>query len=82
VSNLGVFGSDSFTPIINPPEVAILGLNRVTERAVQVENGIAFHRHMTFSLSFDHRVVDGAYAAKFLTTLESHLESAPELAGE
>ncbi|AHG02965.1 dihydrolipoyllysine acetyltransferase [Halobacterium sp. DL1] len=82
VSNLGVFGSDSFTPIINPPEVAILGLNRVTERAVQVENGIAFHRHMTFSLSFDHRVVDGADAAKFLTTLESHLESAPELAGE
>jgi len=76
VSNLGVFGSDSFTPIINPPEVAILGLNRVTERAVQVENGIAFHRHMTFSLSFDHRVVDGADAAKFLTTLESHLESA------
>ncbi|MFC3478241.1 dihydrolipoamide acetyltransferase family protein [Halobacterium litoreum] len=79
VSNLGVFGSDSFTPVINPPEVAILGVNRVTERPVQVENGIAFRRHVTFSLSFDHRVVDGADAAKFLTTLDEYLADAPSL---
>ncbi|MXR20185.1 dihydrolipoamide acetyltransferase family protein [Halobacterium bonnevillei] len=79
VSNLGVFGSDSFTPVINPPEVAILGVNRVTERAVQVSNGISFHRHVTFSLSFDHRVVDGADAARFLETLDAYLADAPDL---
>lgn len=81
VSNLGVFGSDSFTPVINPPEVAILGLNRVTERAVRTDDGLAFRRHMTFSLSFDHRVVDGADAARFLTTLEGYLEDAPSVVG-
>jgi len=81
VSNLGVFGSDSFTPVINPPEVAILGLNRVTERAVRTDDGLAFRRHMTFSLSFDHRVVDGADAARFLTTLDGYLEDAPAVVG-
>ncbi|WP_135827716.1 dihydrolipoamide acetyltransferase family protein [Halorussus halobius] len=81
VSNLGVFGSDSFTPVINPPEVAILGLNRVTERAVRTDDGLAFRRHMTFSLSFDHRVVDGADAARFLTTLDEYLEDAPAVVG-
>lgn len=74
VSNLGVFGSDSFTPIINPPEIAILGVNRVTERAVQTDRGIEFSRHVTFSLTFDHRVVDGADAARFLTTLDERLQ--------
>ena len=74
VSNLGVFGSDSFTPIINPPEIAILGINRVTERAVQIDRGIEFSRHVTFSLTFDHRVVDGADAARFLTTLDERLQ--------
>jgi len=74
VSNLGVFGSDSFTPIINPPEIAILGVNRVTERAVQIDRGIEFSRHVTFSLTFDHRVVDGADAARFLTTLDERLQ--------
>lgn len=74
VSNLGVFGSDSFTPIINPPEIAILGVNRVTERAVQTDRGIEFRRHVTFSLTFDHRVVDGADAARFLTTLDERLQ--------
>lgn len=73
VSNLGVFGSDSFTPIINPPEVAILGVNRVTERPVRTDRDIEFRRHITFSLTFDHRVVDGADAARFLTTLDEQL---------
>ena len=76
VSNLGVGGSDSFTPIINPPEVAILGVNRVQERPVRTERGIEFRRHVTFSLTFDHRVVDGADAAKFLTTLDERLTDA------
>jgi len=79
VSNLGVVGSDSFTPIINPPEIAILGINRVRERPVNTDSGIEFPRHITFSLSFDHRVVDGADAARFLVTLDETLAAAEEL---
>jgi len=73
VSNLGVFGVDSFTPIINPPEVAILGVDRISEEPVPDGNGFEFRRHMGFDLSFDHRVVDGADAAKFLATLAEHV---------
>jgi pyruvate dehydrogenase E2 component (dihydrolipoamide acetyltransferase) len=80
VTNLGVFGVDSFTPIINPPEVAILALNSVRERAVRGDKDeVEFHRFMTFSLSFDHRVVDGADAAQFLQTLAENVENAHAL---
>ena len=68
VTNLGVLGVDSFTPVINPPQVAILGVNRVRERAVSIDGEIESRRHMNFDLSFDHRVVDGADAARFLAT--------------
>jgi pyruvate dehydrogenase E2 component (dihydrolipoamide acetyltransferase) len=74
VSNLGVFGVDSFTPIINPPQVAILGLDRIQERPVKGGDDIAFRSHMGFDLTFDHRVVDGADAARFLNTLAGHLK--------
>ncbi|WP_436347138.1 2-oxo acid dehydrogenase subunit E2 [Natronorubrum sp. FCH18a] len=70
ISNLGMFGVDSFDPIINPPQIAILGVGRVRER----DDG----RTCTLSLSFDHRVVDGADAARFLDTLTAGLE-APSL---
>lgn len=73
VSNLGAFGVDSFTPIINPPEVAILGVGAVGERPVNGDDGLEFRRQVTFSLSFDHRVVDGADAARFLDTLAGHV---------
>jgi len=76
VSNLGTLGVDSFTPIINPPEVAILGVCRTTERAVPDGDGIAFRREIGLSLSFDHRVVDGADAARFLDTLAGYVASA------
>jgi len=79
VSNLGVLGTDTFTPIVNPPEVAILGLGRVRNRAVPADGGIDCRRHAAFSLSFDHRVVDGADAARFLTTLDGHLQDAASL---
>jgi pyruvate dehydrogenase E2 component (dihydrolipoamide acetyltransferase) len=73
VTNLGVFGVDSFTPIINPPQVAILGVNRVREEPTRGENGVEFCSQMQFDLSFDHRVVDGADAARFLQTLAEHV---------
>lgn len=61
ISNLGMFGVDSFDPIINPPQIAILGVGRIRETAGDPE--------LTLSLSFDHRVVDGVDAARFLDTL-------------
>jgi len=77
VSNLGVLGVDSFTPVINPPEVAILGINRVREepRPARDGDGVEFRRRLTVSLSFDHRVVDGADAARVLDTFASAVES-------
>ena len=69
ISNLGGLGIEGFTPIINPPQVGILGVGRVKERP-WVENGMVVAKPTVhFSLTFDHRVVDGADAAQFLNTL-------------
>lgn len=78
VSNLGPLGIDSFTPVINPPEIAILGVGRTTEQAVPDDDGVAFRSEMTLDLSFDHRVVDGADAARFLQTLSENLSNAEQ----
>ncbi|WP_423751599.1 dihydrolipoamide acetyltransferase family protein [Salinirarus marinus] len=75
VTNLGVLGVESFDPVINPPQVAILGVNRVLERPVRGDDdGVEWRRALPLDLSFDHRVVDGADAARFLGTLVDHLE--------
>lgn len=74
VSNLGPLGVDSFTPIINPPEVAILGVDRLRDRPVPGDDGPEFRREIRFDLTIDHRIVDGADAARFLGTLGRHLE--------
>lgn len=79
VTNLGPFGTDSFTPIINPPEVAILSVNRIRERAVPSDDGVAFRREIGIDLTFDHRPLDGADAARFLETLDENLVNAAEL---
>jgi pyruvate dehydrogenase E2 component (dihydrolipoamide acetyltransferase) len=76
VTNLGPFGVESFDPVINPPQVAILGVNAVAERAVPAADGtVEVRRRLPLTLSFDHRVVDGADAARFLRTLVEHVES-------
>jgi pyruvate dehydrogenase E2 component (dihydrolipoamide acetyltransferase) len=80
VSNLGPLGVDSFTPVINPPEVAILGVGRTTDRAVPTGDGVERRRELTLDLSFDHRVVDGADAARFLGTLAEHVADATRYA--
>jgi pyruvate dehydrogenase E2 component (dihydrolipoamide acetyltransferase) len=69
VSNLGQYGVDSFTPIINHGEAAILGLGRIIEKPTAYSGAVALRRMMTFSLTFDHRLVDGAPAAMFLQTV-------------
>jgi pyruvate dehydrogenase E2 component (dihydrolipoamide acetyltransferase) len=75
ISNLGVFGVESFDPVINPPQVAILGVTSLREQPVPTDNGdgVAFRRHIGFDLPFDHRIVDGADAARALDTLATHV---------
>ncbi len=75
VSNLGMYGIDAFTPIINLPECAVLGVGRViTEPAVH-EGQIVPRDRVTLSLTFDHRVVDGAPAARFLNEVRLRIEA-------
>ncbi len=75
VTNLGSLGITSFTPVINPPQTGILGVNTV-ETKVRLENGSpVYYNAMGLSLTFDHRAVDGAPAAKFLKALCDSLEN-------
>ncbi|MGA2628048.1 MAG: dihydrolipoamide acetyltransferase family protein [Candidatus Bathyarchaeia archaeon] len=74
ITNVGGIGGVFATPIINYPEVAILGLHKITKRPVVKDSGITI-RDMTYlSLSFDHRVLDGAMAARFVNTIKQYLE--------
>ncbi len=75
ISNLGVLGVDSFTPVINPPEVAIVGIGRITDRLRKEGSESVEQKALTLDLSFDHRVVDGADAARFLETLSEEISS-------
>ncbi|XVH30560.1 2-oxo acid dehydrogenase subunit E2 [Haloferacaceae archaeon DSL9] len=74
VSNLGLLGVESFDPVINPPQVAILGVNAIAERPVARGGEVVVRPILPLDLSFDHRVVDGADAARFLGTLVDRLE--------
>jgi pyruvate dehydrogenase E2 component (dihydrolipoamide acetyltransferase) len=74
VTNLGGFGITSFTPIINPPEAAILGVGCIVDRLVRRDSDMVWQQMMGLSLTVDHRVVDGAPAAAFLKTLCELLE--------
>jgi pyruvate dehydrogenase E2 component (dihydrolipoamide acetyltransferase) len=69
ITNLGAFGVDAFTPLINPPECAVLGVGRIERRAVMDGARVVGRQLVTLSLTFDHRIVDGAPAARFLQTL-------------
>lgn len=79
VTNLGPLGVDSFTPIINPPEIAILAIGRLDEHPrPDGDGGVTFRRELPLDLSFDHRIVDGADGARFLGTLAETLETAEQ----
>ena len=75
VSNLGMFGIDEFTAIINPPDACILAVGAIKQKPIVKNNEIAIGNIMKVTLSSDHRLVDGAEGAKFLKTLKSVLES-------
>ena len=75
ISNLGMYEVDQFDAIINPPQVAILALGRAKKKVVVKGGSMVIRSIMRVSLSLDHRVIDGAVAAGFLTTLASYLEN-------
>ncbi len=75
VSNLGMFGIDEFTAIINPPEAAILAVGAMSAKPVVRENELVIRQMMRVTMSCDHRVVDGATGAKFLQTFKKILEN-------
>jgi pyruvate dehydrogenase E2 component (dihydrolipoamide acetyltransferase) len=75
VSNLGMFGIDEFTAVINPPEAAILAVGAVAPKPVVRDGEVTVKQMMRVTLSCDHRVIDGATGAKFLQTLKKILEN-------
>ena len=79
ITNLGVIGGEEFTPIINYPQVAILGIGKIGETAEVVEGEVVPRTTVKLSLSYDHRVVDGATAAHFMNDLVENLENPEEL---
>ena len=74
ITNLGMYEIDAFTPIINPPECAILGVGRIISRPVGSNGQVVLKDMMALSLSFDHRLVDGAPAARFLQRIKTLIE--------
>ena len=75
VSNLGMFGIETFTPIVNQPDAAILGVCAVEDELVMDDQGgISKHQVMRLSFTYDHRLIDGAVAAKFVMALRDLLE--------
>jgi len=75
ITNLGMYGVDMFTPIINLPECAILGVGRIRSEPAVVDGQIVARSVMWLSLTFDHRLVDGAPAARFLQAIVRYIES-------
>ena len=74
ISNLGMFGIEQFTGVINPPEAGILAVGAVEDRPVAADGRVVVRRRMRMTMSCDHRVIDGAQGARFLATLKDVLE--------
>jgi pyruvate dehydrogenase E2 component (dihydrolipoamide acetyltransferase) len=79
VSNLGAFGIESFIPIVVPGQCSILGVGRITDTCVPDNGNILVRRLMNMTLSVDHKVTNGAYAAQFLDLVKKTLENPKEL---
>lgn len=81
VTNLGMTGIDWFTPVLNPPQVGILGVSSVRECAVVRDGQVRVAAMTTLTLVFDHRAIDGYPAAQFLQAVKAHLEAPDSLSG-
>ena len=79
ISNGGVFGSLLSTPIINPPQSAVLGMHRIEERPVVRDGEIVVRPIMYLALSYDHRLIDGREAVTFLVRMKEALEDPTRL---
>ena len=79
ITNGGVFGSLMSTPILNPPQVGILGLHKIADRAVAVGGQVVIRPMMYLALSYDHRIVDGREAVTFLVRVKESLEDPTRL---
>jgi 2-oxoglutarate dehydrogenase E2 component (dihydrolipoamide succinyltransferase) len=79
ITNGGVFGSLLSTPILNPPQVGILGMHKIEQRPVVINNEIVIRPMMYVALTYDHRIVDGREAVQFLVALKRFLEDPEEL---
>jgi pyruvate dehydrogenase E2 component (dihydrolipoamide acetyltransferase) len=81
VTNLGMYAVDTFVPIINPPECAILAVGAIAKKPVAAGVEVAVREMMTMTLACDHRTVDGTYAAQFLERIKHYLENPALLEG-
>ncbi len=75
MTNIGAVGGLFATPVINPPETGILGVMKIEKRPAVVDDQVRIRSRMNTVLTFDHRVLDGAAAAKFLVVLGKYLEN-------
>jgi len=74
ITNGGIFGSLLSTPILNPPQSAILGMHAIQERPVAVDGEIVLRSMMYVALTYDHRIIDGREAVQFLVSIKNSLE--------
>jgi len=79
MTNIGMYQVDAFTPILNPPEMGILGIGKIAQQAVVIENELAVRYMCTLCLAFDHRIVDGAPAARFLGHIKQLIENPDQI---
>jgi 2-oxoglutarate dehydrogenase E2 component (dihydrolipoamide succinyltransferase) len=79
ISNGGVYGSLMSAPILNPPQVGILGMHKIQERPVAIAGEIAIRPMMYLALSYDHRIVDGREAVSFLVRVKECIEDPERL---
>ena len=79
ITNGGVFGSLLSTPIVNPPQSAILGMHKIQQRPMAENGEVAIRPMMYLALSYDHRIVDGKEAVQFLVTIKDMLEDPARL---
>lgn len=79
ITNGGIFGSMMSTPILNPPQSAILGMHAITKRAVVVDDQIVIRPMMYLALSYDHRIIDGKEAVSFLVKIKEAIENPERL---
>ena len=79
ITNIGVIGGEAFTPIINPPQTCILGVGKIQETAEVVDGEVVPRTTVKLSFSYDHRVIDGATAARFVNEVVENLENPEEM---